>query len=146
MDNDSIVKKIQAVLVADATLKTYIKAVFIGDRERIYGDIYPVIVLDVPRDPVNLYMRGGVVENVLLVNIYAATLITDREKALIGDTTTKGILDITKDIKTALNAYYPDLTRNCLNFTLSVTEVADFPDMKGKYSLTELSALYRETI
>lgn len=146
MDSESIVNKVATILESDTTLKTYITSVIIGDRARIYGDVYPCIVLDVPGDPLNFSLRGRVVENILTINIYPATLISDREKALIGDTTTKGILDIIKDIKTALCAYYPDLTQNCLNFSLSVNEIGDFEDMKGKWALIEMRISYRETI
>ena len=146
MDSESILSKVATVLENDTTLKVYIKAVFVGDRERIYGDTYPCIVLDVPRDPLNLSLRGKVIENILTINIYPATLIADREKALVGTETVKGILDIIEDIKTALYAYYPSLTQNCLNFSLSVNEVADFEDMKGKWAQIEMKVSYRETI
>lgn len=146
MDSESILNKVATILENDTTLKTYITSVFVGNRDRIYGDSHPCIVLDVPQDPLNLSLRGRIVENILTINIYPATLISDREKALVGDATTKGILDIIDDIKTALNAYYPDLTQNCLNFTLSVNEIADFPDFKGKWALIEMRVLYRETV
>lgn len=146
MDNKSILNKVAYILRNDTTLKAYVEKVFIGDREMIYGDTYPCIVLDTPDDPLNNGMRGNIVENLLKINIYPAILVTDREKALIGGTSAKGILDFIEDIKTALYVYYPDLARNCLDFQLSVNQIADFEDMKGKFAVIEMKVLYRETI
>lgn len=146
MDSETIVKEIKDIFVKDATLKTYIKTVLIGDRELIYGSSYPVIVIDVPADPLSKVLEGNVRENNLSIRIIPAILVTDREKALIGDDTHKGILDVVKDIKSALNGKYPTLNKTCLYFTISTPEISDFPDLKGKYATIEMSITYREAI
>ncbi len=146
MDNKTITEEIKDILSKDNTLKTYVKKVVIGDRKLIYGGSYPIIVIDVPSDPLSKVLEGNVRENNLTISILPAILVSDREKAVIGDTKNKGILDMVEDIKNALDSKYPSLNKTCLYFTLSTQSISDFPDLKGKFALIEMSVIYREVI
>lgn len=146
MDSETIINKVKTILENNTTLKAYIKAVFLGDREKIYGDVFPCIVIDAPNDRMSSQTKGNLRDNTLTVNIIPATLIRDREKALIGDATNRGIMDIITDIKKALNTYYPSLDKTCLYFSLSVEQIGDFPDFTGKFATIGMSISYREAI
>jgi hypothetical protein len=145
MDAETIIKKLLDVLESYAGL-SYVKRVFVGDRQQIYGDSYPCIVLETVADRLVSVIEGNVQENNLVIQIIPAILIRDREKALIGDATFKGILDFIADIKSALRPVYPSLGRTCLYFNLGVPDIADFPDMTGKYAVMEMNVVYRESI
>ncbi len=145
MDAETIIKKLRDVLVDNSGL-SYIKRVFVGDRQQIYGDSYPCIILETPADRMTSVIEGNVQENGFVIQIIPAILIRDREKALIGDATNKGIMDVIADIKSALKPKYPTLDRTCLYFNLTVPDIADFPDMTGKYAVMEMNVVYRESI
>ncbi|MDD5486111.1 MAG: hypothetical protein PHW65_00955 [Dehalococcoidales bacterium] len=145
MDNETIVRKLRDVLDENEGL-SYVKRVFVGDQQQIYGDSYPCIILETVADRLVSVLQGNVQENNLVIQIIPAILLRDREKALIGDATNKGILDFIADIKSALQPLYPSLDRTCLYFNLGVPDIADFPDMTGKYAVIEMNAVYRESI
>ena len=145
MDSETILRKLMDILEKDTGL-SYVKQVFAGDREQIYGDSYPCIILETPADRMNSIIEGNVQENSFVIQIIPAILIRDREKALIGDATNKGILDLISGTKKAINSKYPTLERTCLYFDLSVPTIADFPDLTGKYAIMEMSVIYRESI
>jgi hypothetical protein len=145
MDNETILKKLRDIL-EEATELSYIKKVFVGNREEIYGDLYPCIMLETPADRMSSVIEGNVQENAFVIQIYPCLLTRDREKALIGDTTEKGIMDVINDIKTVIYSNYPTLQRTCLYFHISVPNISDFPDMAGTFALMEMTCVYRESI
>jgi len=146
MTAEDIITQLKTILTNDNTLKTYIKAIFVGDRQRIYGDTFPCIVIEVISDRLIQRYRGNIVENNLEINIIPAVQISDRDKALIGDATIKGIIDVISHIKTAINSQYPSLNKKCLYFDLSTEEIGDFPDLNGKYAVIKMNVMYREAI
>jgi|GEM_PF-1391344 hypothetical protein len=145
MDSETILNKTKDLLEKSSKL-TYVNNIFMGDRQQIYGDSYPCIVLETTSDRMSSILEGNIQENSFVIQIIPALLIRDREKALIGDKTNKGILDFIGDIKDTLYAEYPSLDNTCLHFSLSVPSIADFPDMIGKFAIVEMTVIYREII
>jgi len=146
MDSKTILNKVKAILVADTTLSGYVQKFLIGPRPIVYDTIYPCIVLDVPSDRLAASARNNLQENNLVINITPAISVSDREKAIIGDATHKGILDMIADIKAALKAKYPSLDKTCLYFTLSAETIEDFSDMQGKLADIAMTVIYRESV
>jgi hypothetical protein len=145
MDSETILSKTKDLLEKSSKL-TYVNRVFVGDRQQIYGESYPCIVLETTSDRMNSVLEGNVQENSFVIQIIPPILVRDREKALIGDTTNKGILDFIVDIKDTLYLKYPTLDKTCLYFSLSVPDIADFQDFTGKYGVIDMTVIYRETI
>jgi len=151
MDSKSITKKIQELLQESETL-SYIKNVYIGDRQSGISSSYPRIIIDPTTNPLVSLKRGSITDNRLVANLFIEILTADRDKAVIGVEETeeqeavKGILEITEDVKSVLYAKFPDLEQTCLYFTYSVEEILDFTDLTGKFARVEFTAYYREKV
>jgi len=117
---ETIWNKVKAILEEDIVLKTYIKIVYSGTRENIPVNNFPCIILEptnAPEEPVTMPHNT---EINFTVTIWAYVKIFDVDKQIIGDTTTKGVLDINFDIKKALGAHI-DLDGECLYFSFPNT-------------------------
>lgn len=115
MKLETIFNKVKSILEEDAVLKTYIKKVFSGTRGDIPVNNFPCIILEpakAPEKPVTLPHK---MEIGFTINIFAYIKIFDVDKQIVGDASTKGILDVNFDIKKALGAYI-DLGGECLYF------------------------------
>lgn len=88
-------------LVADTTLSAYVKAVFLGVRDRI--SVFPSIVLE----PLTILESNESFERNdcrMSVAIIGYTQEMDATKQIVGDVTHKGILEFANDIKKAVCA------------------------------------------
>ncbi len=107
----SIVSAIKTLL-EDSDYLSYIKKIFLGVREGI--TVFPCIIIE----PIGETLVNEAMPNeylILNINITAYIQVYDKDKQIVGDTQTKGVLDIENDIKKALSS----------NSTLSLAEVVD---------------------
>jgi len=109
----SIVSAIKTLL-ANSTYLNYINDanIFLGFRESI--SIFPCIIIE----PLGDTLTNEAMPNeylILNVNITAYIQVHDKDKQIVGDTQTKGVLDVENDIKKALSS----------NSTLGLAEVID---------------------
>lgn len=109
----SIVSAIKTLL-ANSTYLSYINDanIFLGFRESI--SIFPCIIIE----PLGDTLTNEAMPNeylILNVNITAYIQVHDKDKQIVGDTQTKGVLDVENDIKKALSS----------NSTLGLAEVID---------------------
>lgn len=115
MKLETIFNKVKSILEDDAVLKTYVKKVFAGTRDNIPVNNFPCIILEPAKAPEKFITMPHKVEIGFTITIYAYIKIYDVDKQIVGDDTTKGILDVNFDIKKALGAY-EDLDGECINF------------------------------
>ena len=82
---------------------TYINddSIFLGIRESI--TLFPCIVIEPSGDKLldETYPYEG---RAISINIFGYIQVYDKEKQIVGDTNTKGVLDIENDIRKALSA------------------------------------------
>lgn len=120
MKLENIWNKIKTILEEDAVLSPYIKIVYSGTRENIPVNNFPCIILEpkgAPEEPVTMPHNT---EINFTVTIWGYIKIYDVEKQIVGEDTTKGILDLNLDIKKALGAY-DDLDGECLYYSFPDT-------------------------
>jgi len=120
MKLETIWNKIKTILEGDAILSPYIKIVYSGTRESIPVNNFPCIILEptnAPEEPVTMPHKT---EINFTVTIWGYIKIFDVDKQIVGDETTKGILDLNFDIKKALGAHI-DLDGECLYFSFPNT-------------------------
>ncbi len=109
----SIVSAIKTAL-EDSSYLSYINdnSIFLGVRDSI--SVFPCIIIE----PIGNTLTDEAMPNeylILNVNITAYIQVYDKEKQIVGDTQTKGVLDVENDIKKALSS----------NSTLGLAEVID---------------------
>ena len=104
MKLETIFEKVKSILEDDAVLKVYIKKVFAGTRENIPVNNFPCIILEPAKAPELPITLPHKMEIGFKITIYAYIKIYDVDKQIVGDDTTKGILDLNHDIKKALGA------------------------------------------
>jgi len=120
MKLEDIWNKIKTILEGDDVLSTYIKIVYPGTRDNIPVNNFPCIILEptnAPEEPVTMPHNT---EINFIVTIWAYVKIFDVDKQIVGDDTTKGVLDVNFDIKKALGAHI-DLDGECLYFSFPNT-------------------------
>jgi hypothetical protein len=110
----SILTALKSILESSQYLTGYVPSgnVFLGVREGI--TIFPCLVVEPVGDRLldeNFANEG----RALGINIYFYTQVYDKEKQIVGDTNTKGVLDIENDIRKAISA----------DITLGLAEVYD---------------------
>lgn len=115
MKLETIYEKVKSILEDDAVLETYIKKVFAGTRDNIPVNNFPCIILEPAKAPEKFITMPHKVEIGFMITIFAYIKIFDVDKQIVGDATTKGILDVNFDIKKALGAYI-DLDGECIYF------------------------------
>ena len=120
MKLETIFNKVKSILEADAVLKTYIKKVYSGTRSDIPTSNFPCIFLEPTDAPEKDVTIPHGIEVGFGMMIVAYIKVMDIDKQIVGDATTKGILDVNYDIKKALGAYV-DLDGTCLTYTLPDT-------------------------
>lgn len=143
MDAETIISQVKTILLADTTLLTYIKTVFLGDRG--VNVIFPNITVEPDGNPTEQELPGGVREMKLKLVIGGAILISDKEKAIIGDVTNKGIMDIEQGMKAALRVYWPDLNSTCFYFELSTESYRVMETGNGRVVFIDGNFFYRES-
>lgn len=85
----------------DSSFLTYIKKVYEGTRDD--NTLLPCIVLEPVRN--NEEFTGYPIVNTnFRVQIFAIMQVFNKDKQIVGDTKTKGVLDIENDIKKAIGA------------------------------------------
>lgn len=109
----SIVSAIKTAL-EDSSYLSYINdnSIFLGVRDSI--SVFPCIIIE----PIGNTLTDEAMPNeylILNINITAYIQVYDKEKQIVGDTQTKGVLDVENDIKKALSS----------NSTLGLAEVID---------------------
>ena len=120
MKLEDIWNKIKTILEEDTVLSPYIKAVYSGTRDDIPVNMFPCIILEptnAPEEPVTMPHNT---EINFTLTIFGYIKIFDVDKQIVGDATTKGILDLNFDIKKALGAHI-DLDGECLYFSFPNT-------------------------
>jgi len=119
MKLETIFNKVKSILEADDVLKVYIKKVYSGTRSDVPTSNFPCIFLE----PTNAPERGGTlpygIEIGFGMTIFAYIKVMDIDKQIVGDDTTKGILDVDYDIKKALGANV-DLDGECITYSLPI--------------------------
>ena len=124
MKLETIFNKVKSILEDDLVLKAYIKKVYSGTRKDIPTNNFPCIFLE----PTNAPERAKTVPNGMEVGfgmmIVGYIKVMDIDKQIVGDATTKGILDVNYDIKKAMGAYV-DLDGTCLTYS--------FPDTRFNF-------------
>lgn len=143
MDAETIISQIKTILLANETLLTYVKTTFLGDRDA--NTIFPNITVEPDGNPTEQELAGGVREMNLKVVIGAAILISDKEKAIVGDATNKGVMDIEKDVKAALRVYWPDLNSTCFYFELTTQQYRPIATGNGRVVFLDGNFYYRES-
>ena len=120
MKLETIWNKIKTILEGDAILSPYIKIVYSGTRENIPVNNFPCIILEPTNAPEESVTMPHKTEINFTVTIWGYIKIFDVDKQIVGDETTKGILDLNFDIKKALGAHI-DLDGECLYFSFPNT-------------------------
>ncbi len=145
MDPESIFSEVKKILMADKTITAYVKEenFFCGDRPSIARTNFPNIVLEVVNNSLYKIEENNQQIKIFKMMIEGGILIQDFEKQIIGDTDSKGVLDIESDIYTALLTYYPDLNSNCLYFTLSTNAYTELESGYGRVVFIEANFYYR---
>lgn len=117
MKAETIINQVQALLLADATLSTYVTKVYQGVRSDIPDKNFPCIILEPVMNTERNELDSNVLQRLYLklsINAYIRAHKMDLQ--ISGDATHVGILDIENDIKKALSAYYPSLNGECIHF------------------------------
>ena len=114
-------RKVKEILENDSTLGSYVKKVYEGSRDNIPKSNYPCIVME----PRGISERDisipEQVEAVFTITLLGVIEIYDKEKQIVGDDSTKGIVDLMLDIKRAFGKD-TNLSGNCIYF--------EFPDTR----------------
>ena len=120
MKLETIWNKVKTILEEDTVLDDYIKVVYSGTRDNVPVNMFPCIILEpanAPEEPVTMPHNT---EINFTITIWAYIKIYDVDKQIVGDATTKGVLDVNFDIKKALGAHI-DLDGECLYFSFPNT-------------------------
>ena len=120
MKLETIWNKVKTILEEDTVLSPYIKVVYSGTRDNVPVNMFPCIILEptnAPEEPVTMPHNT---EINFTITIWAYIKIYDVDKQIVGDATTKGVLDVNFDIKKALGAHI-DLDGECLYFSFPNT-------------------------
>jgi len=125
MKLEDIWNKIKIILEEDTVLGTYIKIIYSGTRDDIPVNMFPCLILEPANAPEEAVTMPHNTEINFTATIFGYIKIFDVDKQIVGDTTTKGILDLNFDIKKALGAHI-DLDGECLYFS--------FPDTRFDFS------------
>jgi len=115
MKLETIFNKVKSILEADTTLSTYIKKVYAGTRKDVPTNNFPCIFLEPTKAPEKPVTMPHGLEIGFTITIFGYIKIYDIDKQIVGDATTKGILDVNFDIKKALGAN-ETLDGECINF------------------------------
>lgn len=127
---NAVVSKLETA--QSSGLLTYVKNIYEGRKEDISADAFPAIMIEPDRtDEVDHALAGSSSQVRLLFRLDIFVLIrhNDREKQVVGEGTTRGILDIVNDVKNVLQ----------VDPTLGVVGVNDsrFPTTEHQISLEE---------
>lgn len=133
MTQEGIIAQVQAVLLNDPVLSTYVKKVFMGVRTSVPDTNYPCIILEPDGNQESDEQDTNKLQRLtlkLLINAYVRVIIpTQNDFQIIGDATHKGSMNIEKDIKVALGAVYPNLDGNCIwfKFINTINDIQHWP-------------------
>ena len=120
MKLETIFNKVKSILEADDVLKVYIKKVYAGTRSDVPTSNFPCIFLEPTNAPERDVTMPHGIEIGFGMTIFAYIKVMDIDKQIVGDATTKGILDVDYDIKKALGANV-DLDGECITYSLPNT-------------------------
>jgi len=140
---EDIIKELINIFRNDTDLN-YIRAVLVGDRPENYSPMFPNITIEPSSNMTERILEDRRKLNCLKLMIAGAILIDDMEKQILGTNTTKGIMDLEKDIKNTLMKYYPDLNGKCLYFNLSTVSYSLLESGKGRVVFIEGNFYYIE--
>lgn len=117
MTSKSIISQLKTYLQDDTTLSTYVRSVYLGVRTNIPDSDFPCIIIE----PVSNLEDESQDLNTLQRCYFSAIVlgyvnVIDVDRQVVGDTVTKGIMDLENDIKIALSAFYPNLNSTCISF------------------------------
>ncbi len=94
MKLEDIWNKIKTILEEDIVLSTYIKIVYSGTRENIPVNNFPCIILEPISAPEEAVTMPHKTEINFTATIFGYIKIFDVDKQIVGDTATKGVLDL----------------------------------------------------
>ena len=120
MKLETIWNKVKTILEEDTVLSPYIKVVYSGTRDNVPVNMFPCIILEptnAPEEPVTMPHNT---EINFTITIWGYIKIFDVDKQIVGDATTKGVLDVNFDIKKALGGHI-NLDNECLYFSFPNT-------------------------
>jgi len=140
MKPEDIWNQVKSVLENDATLSSYVKAVYEGMRSRI--PTAPCIILEPVANREKDVSIPSRIEGVFTIMIFGVIRAYDVGKQIVGDADHKGILDMEQDIKKALGAY-PNLNGTCIYFEFPNT-IFDFSEYPIRRVDIELAVHYRQ--
>lgn len=137
-----IVSALQTLLENDATLSAYVEQVLLGSREAGSITLFPTLIIEPLSDEETdlLYTQEN---NHLIVQAIGLIKVLDKEKQIVGDANTKGILDIANDVKKAIDADRT-LSATAIKATIKTTSYrVDFP---LRYFTMNIDIMYRQTV
>ncbi len=147
MEAKTIVTELQKVLKNDTTLKAYVKAVWLGERQSDIKDVYPNIWIE-PGDDVPFRVERGNVEwrNFSVILAGAIYHPPDIEKAIVGSGAQKGIMDLETDTLAAIRAAFPDLNRKCLYFQHNTSAYEQTDSGEGRLFTMDILFTYTKQV
>ena len=111
-----IITQINTILTNDIILQGYIIRIFEGERVNVPKNDHPYIAIEPAyNEEREIFPKVG--DWHFRVNLICVMYSYDLELQIVGNATTKGILDIEKDVKNAL-MQYPDLNGSCAQFEI----------------------------
>jgi len=140
MGPESIFNKVKEILSGIS----YIEVIYDGDRPSNFRGSFPNITLEIISNTTEELEENNQKINLFRMMIAGAILVDDFNKQIVGDETFKGILDVERDIKNALYAYFPDLDGNCLYFSLSTVSYSVLESGNGRVVFIQGDFYYRE--
>jgi len=141
MGPESIFNKVKEILSGIF----YIKAIYDGDRPSNFRGSFPNITLEIVSNTTEEVEENNQRINLFRMMIAGAILVDDFNKQIVGDESFKGILDVERDIKSALFSFYPDLEGNCLYFSLSTVSYSTLESGNGRVIFIQADFYYRES-
>ncbi len=130
MNTITITNKLVNIL-KNATELSYVKAVWLGERQTDNVDMYPNIWVE-PEEKRTLRIKDGIIaEREYPVTLVGAVWVpADEEKAIIseipedpeeGELIEYGVKNLEEDVTTVLKKNFPDLDKTCLYFYFDTT-------------------------
>lgn len=142
MSPEAIWNRIKSIL---ATELPYMKKVYEGITENIPLSHFPCIVMEPVSDPESR-LTYPVVEPTFTISIMGYMKVYKKgDRQIVGDATTKGILDIERDIKLAIGKHEPQLGTEALFVEYGAVEF-DFTSYPIRGVTIETRIRYRQNV
>jgi hypothetical protein len=137
-----LITNLKTLLSGNATLSAYVKQFLLGTREIETITLYPTIMLEPIVDEENdsVYQKQ---ENHFRVQVIGLINVPDKDKQIVGDANTKGILDVVNDVKLAIDG---DRTLSGKANHIAIGETSYSPDLYPVRQFTMLLDIWYDQI